>query len=64
LSAALAVPVWLMALAGAAAAPLVVGAIHTALIRRVRQRTLALIERSQSCEEKDVTVADSAGREA
>ena len=64
MSAGLAVPVWLIALAGAAAAPLVVGAIHTALIRRMRQRTLALIQRSRSCEEKDAMAADSAGPEA
>ena len=44
---------WLVALVLAAAAPVIVGAIHAALLRRVRKRTLALVARSQATNEGD-----------
>jgi hypothetical protein len=45
--------VWLVALVLAAAAPVIVGAIHAALLRRVRKRTLALVELSRATAEAD-----------
>jgi hypothetical protein len=61
--AAFAVPVWLVALVLAGAAPTLVGAIHTALVARVRRRTLALIATAQAGE-RDVPRSDGEGRGA
>jgi len=55
----LAVPVWLVALVLAGAAPLLVGAIHTALLARLRRKTVALIARARAREDKDVPSTDA-----
>jgi hypothetical protein len=58
LGVAFAVPVWLVALALAAAAPVILGAIHAALLSRVRKRTLALVARAQATKEADEVSTD------
>jgi hypothetical protein len=55
LGAAFAVPVWLVASVLAAAAPFIVGAIHTALLARLRRKTLALIAQAGAREENDAS---------
>jgi hypothetical protein len=44
------VPLWLIALLLAAAAPVLVRVIHAGLVWRVRRRTLEVIARARACE--------------
>ncbi len=64
MGAAFAIPVWLVALVLAGAAPLLVRAIQALMVWRVRTRTLALIERSKTCDNCDTVSAEEARRRA
>jgi hypothetical protein len=64
LGAGFAVPVWLVALVLAAAAPLLVSGIQALVVRRARERTLALIERSKTCDNRDSAAREAARRRA